>query len=348
MNGVHAGREGRSIATTGFSLVELLVATAIGALVTLLVATVFANSSKTNEVSQATNEIQEQAAVALEMLQRDLRVAGYSGCNSNRMLGSGGLVNTVDTPNGYLNALGVYIQGYEGTGAAFDPLEPAEVTGATPAPLDESDAVTVRIPAVREPVALSGTMANASAAIPVFTTTGFVAGMRAVVSDCSQSAAFVVTGTAVGLAHDAGAQNATADLGRAFGPDASVVPMQTITYYVGRSSLAPLGTEQSLWRRVDTAAASEEVAEGVEDFQLLYGIDTDDDRSADTFDTADTIADWNQVIAVRASLLLRSKSPNAARNPQRFDFNGQVDVVPADQRLRRPFNVTILLRNRTP
>ncbi len=335
----------------GFSLIELLVATAIGALVTLLVATVFANSSRTNEVSQATNEIQAQAAVALEMLQRDLRVAGYSGCNSNRMRdGELDLVNTIETPpaSGYLNTFEVYIQGYEGTGAAFDPAEPAEVTGATPAPLDEADAVTVRIPAVAEPVALSGTMANASAVIPVFSTTGFAVGTRAIVSDCAQSAAFVVTGTAGGLQHAAGALNASDNLERAFGIDASVVPMQTITYYVGRSSIAPLGTEQSLWRRVDTTLASEEVAEGVEDFQLLYGIDTNDDRSADTFDTADTIADWNQVIAVRASLLMRSKSPNAARNPQPFDFNGQVDVVPADQRLRRSFNVTVLLRNRTP
>lgn len=331
----------------GFSLIELLVATAIGSLVTLLIATVFANNSKTNEVSQASNEVQEQAAVALDMLQRDLRMAGYSGCNSNRMLGSGALVNTSAAPTGYLDAVGAYLQGHEGSGAGFDPAAPAEVTGASPAPIDSFDAVTVRIPAA-EPVALSGTMGSATATIPVYSTADYAVGTRALISDCAQSAAFVVTGTAGGLIHAAGALNATADLGRAYGIDASVVPMQTITYYVGSSSYAPLGTEQSLWRRVNTAGTSEEVAEGVEEFQLLYGIDTNDDRSADVFDTADNVADWSQVIAVRASLLLHSKSPNAARNPQSFDFNGQTDVVPADQRLRRPLNATILLRNRTP
>lgn len=334
----------------GFSLVELLVATAIGAMVTLLVATVFANSSKTSAVTQSAHEIQEQGAVALEMLQRDVRVAGFSGCNSNRMVGSGGLVNTIATPTGYLNAIDQFVIGYEGLGGGtgFSPAAPGAVTGATPAPLDESDVLTVRIPA-REPVAVSATMASASAVIPVFSTAGFVAGTRAVVSDCAQTAAFVVTGLAGGLQHTVGGStNSTANLQRAFGVDAMAVPMQTITYYVGRSSIAPVGDERSLWRRVDTTAASEEVAEGVEEFRVLYGTDTDDDRSADVYDTADNVADWSQVVAVRVSLLLRSKSPNAARNPQAFDFNGQVDVVPGDLRLRRPLNVTILLRNRTP
>ncbi len=304
----------------GFSLVELLVASAVGVILTLLIATVFANSSKTGTVTQTVNEIEEQAAVAIEMLQRDLRQAGYSGCNSNRALGSGGLVHTISTPTGYLNNLPVYLQGHDGSGAAFDPLAPTQITGANPAAIDDADALTVRIPS-REPVALTATMASASAVIPVFSTAGFVIGTRALVSDCAQSATFRVTGLAGGLQHSV-ASNSTTDLGRAFGIDATVVPFNTVSYYVGNSSIAPLGTERSLWRRVEGAAASEEIAEGVEDFQLLYGVDTDGDLSADLFDTADNVADWSQVIAVRASLLVRSKSANAARNPQAFDFNG--------------------------
>lgn len=195
---------------------------------------------------------------------------------------------------------------------------------------------------------MSATMASATALVPVFSTAGFAVGSRALVSDCAQSAAFRVTGTAGGLQHVAGVANSTANLSRAFGIDASVVPIQTISYYVGRSSISPLGTERSLWRRVDTAAASEEIAEGVEEFRLLYGVDTGGDRVADIFQGAADVTDWSQVIAVRASLLLRSKSASAARQAQSYDFNGQVDVAPADLRLRRPFNVTILLRNRTP
>jgi len=329
----------------GFSLVELLVASGIGVILTLLIATVFANSSKTGTVTQTVSEIEEQAGIAIEMLQRDLRQTGFSGCNSNRAAGSGLLVNTIAAPTAYLNNIPAYIQGHEGTSAAFVPVAPAQITGASPAADDASDAVTVRIPS-REPVALSATMASANAVIPVFSTAGFAVGTRAMVSDCAQSAAFRVTSLAGGLRHAVGL-NSTANLGRAFGIDATAVPFNTVSYYVGASNIAPLGTELSLWRRVEGAAASEELAEGVESFHLLYCVDTDSDLSADLFETADDVADWGQVIAVRASLLMRSKVANAARNPQAYDFNGQTAVAPGDLRMRRAFNVTILLRNRT-
>jgi type IV pilus assembly protein PilW len=330
----------------GFSVVELLVASTVGAVLTLLIATVFANSSKTGTVTESVNEIQEQARIALDMLQRDIRQAGYIGCNSNRVLNSGGLTNTMQAPASFLNNIGVYMQGHEGTGAGFSPAAPAGVTGATPAPVDTSDVVTLRIPS-GEPVGVSGTMASASVVIPVYSTAGLGAGTRALVSDCAQTSAFRVTGTAGGLQHVAGAANTTANLGRAYGPDATVIPFATITYYIGPSSFAPLGTERSLWRRIDTTAASEEVAENVEDFQLLYGIDTNGDIYADIFNTADNVADWSQVVAVKASLLIHSKSASAAQTTQDYDFNGATDIAPGDHRLRRAFNVTMQLRNRS-
>lgn len=336
----------RSVLSRGFSIVELLVAIAIGSVLTLLIATVFERSSKTGTVTESVNEIQEQARIAIDMLQRDLRQAGYSGCNSNRLLGSGGLVNTIASPNAYLNDIAAFLRGHEGTGGSFLPGVPAELSGATPAADPTGDAVTMRIP-VGEPVGVSGTMASASAAVPVHSTAGFGTTTRVLISDCAQSSAFRVTSITAGqLNHVAGASNATANLGRAYGTDATVVPFATVSYYLGASSVAPTGTELSLWRR-EGVNAPEEVAEGVEGFELLYGLDTNGDLAADLFDTADNVADWNQVVAVRASLLLRSKSATVAQVAQNFTFNGETDIAPDDQRLRRPFNVTIQLRNRT-
>ena len=126
-----------------------------------------------------------------------------------------------------------------------------------------------------------------------------------------------------------------------------MVTLDTVTDYGGRSTVAPLGTERSLWRRVNTTGASEEVAEGDEDCQIAYGSDTNGDLSADVFDTADNVADWNQVIAVRAALLVSSKEANATRAAQSYDFNGVTSNLPTDRRLRKTYYVTILLRNRT-
>jgi type IV pilus assembly protein PilW len=326
----------------GFTLVELMVAMAIGLMMTAVIVTVFSQSSRTSKVNQAGNEIQEQARVALDMLQRDLRQAGYVGCNSNRLRNSGIMLNNIAVPGAYQNNVDAYLQGYEGTGASFTPAAPAQVTGAAPGASPISDAVTVRIP-LGEPMSLSGTMAATNGPVPVFSTAGFVPNVtRAIVSDCGKSRAFMVTGLAGGLQHAAGL-NSTGDFGVFFGPQATVVPIETISYYVAPSGFSG---ERSLWRRVGNAA-SEEVAEGVEDFQIQYGVDTNGDNFADIFTPADVVANWAQVVSVRASLLVRSKADNAAQTTQNYNFNGAMTVAPPDRRLRRPFNVTIQLRNRT-
>jgi type IV pilus assembly protein PilW len=333
----------RATRQDGFSLIELMIGMALALLLAAVIVTVFSRASRTSSVTQTINEMQEQGRVALDMLQQDVRLAGYIGCNSNRLLNSGGLVNVTAAPAGYLNNIGQYLLGHEGTGAAFSPAASAGLATADPVPLLDNDAITVRIPA-GEPVSLSATMANGTAAIPVFSTAGFAAGQRAVIGDCTQSTAFVVTGLAGGLQHADGALNAVADFGRAYGPDAMVAPFTTVTYYIAENGV---GTNRSLYRRVNDAALSEEIVEGVEEFQLQYGLDTDGDIFADLFVTADNVADWSRVVSVRASLLMRSKLERAAQSPQTYAFNGVPDVAAADDRLRRPFNVTIQLRNRT-
>ncbi len=110
--------------------------------------------------------------------------------------------------------------------------------------------------------------------------------------------------------------------------------------------------QQLQWRKLAVAPGgqrchSEEVAEGVEDFQITYGQDTNGDNFADIFTPADAVADWQQVVSVRASLLLRSKANTTAQTTQNYNFNGATTIAPPDRRLRRPFNVTIQLRNRT-
>jgi type IV pilus assembly protein PilW len=123
-----------------------------------------------------------------------------------------------------------------------------------------------------------------------------------------------------------------------------VVPFDTVSYYVAPSSFSG---ENSLWRQVGNIASPEEVAESVEDFQITYGQDTDGDLYADIFTPADVVADWRQVVSVRASLLLRSKSDRSAQTSQAYNFNGATTIAPPDRRLRRPVNITIQLRNRT-
>lgn len=98
----------------------------------------------------------------------------------------------------------------------------------------------------------------------------------------------------------------------------------------------------------------------VEDFQVLYGIDTTGDQSADQYVTAP--GNWTQVVTARVCVLVRSANNGLTTAPQRFlncagalgtadptvaGVGGGLSDAPAgDLRLRRSFVATYNLRNR--
>ncbi len=83
----------------------------------------------------------------------------------------------------------------------------------------------------------------------------------------------------------------------------------------------------------------------VEDFQVLYGIDTTLDQSANQYVAVP--ADWSQVITARVCVLIRSEDTNIVNAGSSFrDCNGAVVAALADRRLRRAFTSTFNLRNR--
>ncbi|MCB1950008.1 PilW family protein, partial [Nitrosomonas sp.] len=87
------------------------------------------------------------------------------------------------------------------------------------------------------------------------------------------------------------------------------------------------------------------LADNVEDLQILYGIDSAGDQSANQYVAAPT--DWSQVVTARICVLVRSDKANIATVGNNYrDCNGTVTAVPADGRLRRAFTATFNLRNR--
>lgn len=114
-------------------------------------------------------------------------------------------------------------------------------------------------------------------------------------------------------------------------------------YYVAESSIVP--GVPALKRRSLTASGGsrvEELALGVENFEVMYGLDTDDDNEVDSFQNAACNLDWSQVVAVRYSIIFRSETevlPEAV--PYKFGANF------SDRYQRLMARGTIALRNRT-
>lgn len=71
---------------SGLSLIELLIALALGAMLVLAVTAMFLASRKTAALENSLATLQENARTALKLLRRDLLRAGYLGCNTGEVL----------------------------------------------------------------------------------------------------------------------------------------------------------------------------------------------------------------------------------------------------------------------
>ena len=88
--------------------------------------------------------------------------------------------------------------------------------------------------------------------------------------------------------------------------------------------------------------------DGVEGFQIQYGVDTDNDRAANSYVSGDNVTDSDEVISVRINLLLMTNADRLAVIPANNTYN-LLDfsfTEPGDERLRRRFSTTINMRNR--
>jgi len=87
--------------------------------------------------------------------------------------------------------------------------------------------------------------------------------------------------------------------------------------------------------------------DGIQDMQILYGVDNDGDRAANYYVVANNVANMNQVVSVRISLLVVTLDNYLATQPLTYTYNGVTTTPPlTDLNIRRIFNTTVALRNR--
>jgi type IV pilus assembly protein PilW len=330
----------------GMSLTEVLVALTISLILILGVGQIYIGSRQTYRIQDAQSRLQENARYALDVLTRSIREAGFLGCSS-----AVAVTNTLNTPTAYFYNLAVGIQGAEWTAGAattttatnWTPTLDASITS----PMAGKDVITIR-GATAGAVNVTATMASNTADVTV-AANNIAQCELVMVSDCTRASFFQVTSAtaSTSLAHATGTcatpGNAATDLGKAYDFSALITPVATTSYYLGTGASG----EPSLWRRLG-ANAAEELVEGIEDMQILYGVDSlpaTADFIPDQYLTANNVTDWSRVVSVRLNLLARTAEDNLAATQQTYSFNGAAVTAP-DLRLRRVFTTTIGLRNR--
>jgi type IV pilus assembly protein PilW len=126
-------------------------------------------------------------------------------------------------------------------------------------------------------------------------------------------------------------------------------------YYTHASSTITYKINASVLQQ-DTNNANNGLVEGIENMQILYGVDTDTPlNGANYYVTANNIPDidgngtpdWHRVVSIRISLLAVTLDDNLSAQPVPYTYNGTT-TTPTDRKIRRVFNTTIALRNRLP
>jgi type IV pilus assembly protein PilW len=380
----------------GVTLVELMIAMVISTIVLLGVGTVYSSTKRSYKVQEEMARLQENARYAFNVMSRDIRGAGFIGCNPtlNSLLNSSNsalfdfqagvegwefdaagtapgddyTITTLTSTGAAANWGGV---DWDSNGAA-DELA-AEVTGRVLVGNDvllvkSAEAASYEDPATcpdGSTVRLQGTNPANSASITFSCATNIKKGELVIFGNCDRGDLFQngANDNASTLTRDTGCGGHTpcnvnpANVNFSqLCENCQLYSAKGVIYYIGVGS----GNEPALFRydyRLGTSGATfDEMVEGIENMQILYGEDLntgDDDIQPTQYVTADNITNPDNVIAVRISLLVRT--PAELNRPQTAATNLLLGVDDAtgvditsqsDRRIRKVFTTTIYLRNK--
>ncbi len=261
--------------STGFSLVELMIALALGLLLTQAVLSIFLSSTRTYRTSEAVSQMQEQGRFAILLTSPVIRQAGY-----------------VPDP----------ISSFSDRSKAFDPaLEKRAIRGYNDS----------------APTLYTGV-----------------------------TSAEVATGTdVIAIAYMGRTNTGDTPLRTCLGDPISDTQLAVNVFYItkptadGTSSLACYSNVGSNTNDLATGVVrNEPLVAGINDMQATYGIDTDGDRAANQYVTANNVADWTRVVSVRLRFTADSVVKGAAGAANSAGVQ--------DGRIRREFSTTLQIRNR--
>ena len=320
----------------GISLVEILVALVISLFLLAGIVQVYTGNRATFSFTNALAEVQENGRFALDLMSQDLRLTSVWGCIQ---------FNPNDTTNINDTLAAATVPGFDT--AFHDFVDEDNISGTNNTGLNGSDTLTVR----------GGKTGQANVESPFFAATSNQINEEADIHRVTASLPF--------NGNTQRQLTFAANKSQQFENDAVVIELQTVNYFIA----AGASGEPALFRQ-EFDNAAQELVEGVEELQILYGVDSDNDefpnqyqtadvvahfnalarfvagvRYAEAPEPADVVADFNDVVSVRISLLVRSVDDFVTEDPQTYTYNGAT-VTAGDRRIRQSFSSTIALRNR--
>ena len=300
---------------SGFSMVELLIAVALGILLSWAILDVTLTSSRTAREVELTSETVENGRYLSQLLKNEIRLAGFYGRLENYSSGATAQPNpctelaTADIVNG----MSFPLFGLDGVAAGTTTCNGDSL-------LTGSDALLIRRADTDFVTSTAGLNANQH----------------------------YLQATITAMVLDIGTNNTNFNL---LEKDAtSLAPIRQYhqdLYYVDDSNVF------KRLRLVNGAYVSEPLVEGVDDFQLVYGIDRSGDgipnaqgANAAFVELPATAAEWEDVVSVKIFLVLSSTNPAPGLNDAKtYNYADKAGVTFADSKKRRLFSSVARLTN---
>jgi type IV pilus assembly protein PilW len=299
----------------GFTLVEVMVSIVLGLFVLGTIYSFFISSMVANKVTSRTAEIQETARFAISLISDDIKRAGYFAGNANvaDITGSVGIsvptANCLSVGNSWGTMLQQHVFGINNSRAGYICLPWADYL--------RGDVLTLRY------------------ATPWIVNT-FTANDLYLRSSLFEGRIFLGSEAANAV------NNNIADLPQA------VHALVARTYFIGPSGESCDGSAipALFWvNLVEGVPVIEQLLLGVEHLQLSYGVDSTDDGLPNSYETASSVPDWNDVTAVRLSIIVRDECPDPAFTDEKTYTLGDVVYKPADNLHRLQVDTLVTLRN---
>jgi type IV pilus assembly protein PilW len=382
----------RAKSKKGFTLIELMIALLIGGFILAGILQVFVSAKQAYRLQENLSRLQENGRFALDFITKDLRIAGYTGCSK---LGTLKVVppafavtgvNVTNATDGTAN-----VNGISGVNNVTSTNWNAATCGS--ACLLNTDVISFQSAKSCGGELTANMLNGTDTVIDASNACSIKTNDVLLIGNCSQTDIFKATNSPAYAsplpARGTATQTIThAALNANYGTDAELFQFQSASYFIRLGA----GGMPSLWR-VDNIKwnttksiyepAATEMVEGIEDLQVLYGIDSDPIPdyvanyyvTANNVDSAPDVASippvdpWTRLVSIRVSILAATIDNNLTDKPQSYFYNGATTtppdvcasndaitqlpcVAPAiqvqDLRIRRVFSSTFAVRNRLP
>ena len=313
---------------SGFSVVELMIAMLLSMTLAAAIVTVFVNNNHSFNQDENVGRMQDDARHALREIAFDISMAGHYAD-----------LHVPDT---------VQYDGDLAIGTDCGPAGQANWIYRTVDPVSgDSLSITALDNATGGDVAGAHSCFQANEVLPGTDVVSIkrVAGAEAAI--LSPDGAYLRTNGTVGVMFSGIVPTSP--------PVAIVAPMadwafRPSIYYIRQFANTPGDDIPTLCRKVLRGAGpsmtTECIATGIENLQIEYGIDTDENGQPDLFLSNPTVAQMQTVVSARIFLLARTTDIDVRyTNNKTYSISNAPDFVPGDSFHRRVFSTSVSIQN---